>query len=728
VTKRIIQIALIIAAIGVIIYAYLNITSEKEKIGNPISLITPRSTLIMEISEINSMDDYLGILKAISESQNEIAGVSFNPTNEWYGVITKFDSLRSNNQDWFQALLNSPIFFCSNEQGRGDAWYFALGLSDKATRNATEMMKVWVSEKDSRVFKSTTIHDCRTMQWTILNQCLVVASEPSIIEDVILHSLASKANQGDKMLLEARNISSRDAPVHFYVSDDANQWFQLDPTWIDNQAVLSGYVVKDGPIKNNLNLAKYGATSKIHNFLPSNTSYLDSYSYSDFTSGWRLFEDYFEGTEKSKFWSQAWKDLGDSCACDLNASLLDWRSGEWGTAVITLSDSSTSEIAYYGITDSINVIASLNPVLDRSPDQSNGIYKIKFPQLFERNQPEGILIEHLHVMQKNGYLFAASTPGDLRALQSATGFLSEDVCYGQTAKTLNMSSGRFVFRKDFFATPLPQIIRQMLAGFSCLAMNSELTQDGKLLVNIALPFHKPGALTENTRQKSEPTITHQNTEAVQGPWVIINHKTGGKEQVFLNKSNELCLIGEDGITLWKKSIKSKILGTVQQIDALNNGKLQMAFTTESGFYVVDRNGNDLTGFPIQPDQPITSPLLVADYDNNKKYRFIFALENGAIQNLNTSGKTSDGWKNPSDPAIISSINHMRISNEDVLIAVSVLGKMNIYKRNGELKQSSEVVLTDYNGGNIQLQAGTNLKNSTIIYTDKSGNQKTSPII
>lgn len=726
-TKRIIQIGLIIVAIGVIIYAYLNITNEKEQIGNPVSLITQRSTLIMEISDMNSLDDYMSMLKAISEGQNTIAGVSFNPTNEWYDVVIKLDSLRSNNQDWFQILMNSPIFFCSNEQGRGDAYYIIFGLSDKASARASELMGLWMNEKSVRDFKTEKIHSCATMQWTVLNKCLVIASGSSIVEDVILHSLATKSNSAATGFNEARNISSRDIPIHFFATGEEKQWLQLDPVWIDNQAVLSGYLLQTDQYKSNLTLARDGSASKIQNYLPSNTCYLDNYCFQDFSTGWRHFEDYFQGSEKSKFWSQAWQDLGDSCACDLNASLLDWRSGEWGTAVMTLSDSSTAEIAYYGIRDTLNAIALLNPIMDRSPEQSDGIYKIKFPQLFERNQPEGILIEHLHVMQLNGYLLASSTPGDLRAFKSASGVLAQDDCFSQTTKALNMSSGRFVFRKDFFASPLPQVMRQMLSGFTCLALSPEATQNGNVLLNIALPIIRKETVSEKTQTEKQIPTTGNNT-AAQGPWNVINHKTGGKEQVLINKTGELCLIGEDGSTLWKKPLKHKILGDVHQIDALNNGKLQLAFTTESGCYVIDRNGNDLAGFPIQPDSPITSSLLVADYDKNKKYRLIFATGNGALQNLNTSGKTSEGWKNPSDEAVINNINHIRVGNEDLLITVSALGKLNIYKRNGELKQKTDVVLQDYNGGAVQVKAGDTLKNSTITYTDKNGNPKTTAVI
>jgi hypothetical protein len=255
-------------------------------------------------------------------------------------------------------------------------------------------------------------------------------------------------------------------------------------------------------------------------------------------------------------------------------------------------------------------------------------------------------------------------------------------------------------------------------------MTSESGQNNRTLIYLSLPIVR-AAGDEATPQSPEPaTANDKPSDIAQGPWSVINHKTGGKEEVFVNPNNELCLVGEDGNTLWKKNIGSRILGKVQQIDALNNGKLQLVFTNETSLNLIDRNGNDVAGFPVTSESAITSPLLVADYDNNKKYRMIFAKADGSIANINSIGKTTEGWKNPSANGVIKQILHVKTGNEDALVTVSATGMIGIYKRNGEEKQKTTTVLEGYDGGEVELKTGASLGECKIKYTNKSGDSKT----
>jgi hypothetical protein len=107
---------------------------------------------------------------------------------------------------------------------------------------------------------------------------------------------------------------------------------------------------------------------------------------------------------------------------------------------------------------------------------------------------------------------------------------------------------------------------------------------------------------------------------------------------------------------------------------------------------------------------------------------IFATEDGSILNLNTSGKTTDGWKNPSENAVINQVQHLKTGNEDVLITLSATGKIGLYKRNGEVKDKTNSILDGYDGGPIELQNGSNLGECKIAFTNKKGEKKTVQLI
>jgi hypothetical protein len=165
-----------------------------------------------------------------------------------------------------------------------------------------------------------------------------------------------------------------------------------------------------------------------------------------------------------------------------------------------------------------------------------------------------------------------------------------------------------------------------------------------------------------------------------------------------------------------------VLGDVVQIDALKNNKLQYAFTTSSGLFIVDRNGNYLNGFPYYPKPPTTSGLLAADYDNTKKYRLIFAIGDDMLINLGVDGKPTSGWKyqpkNMGSPVV--AVKTAKIGSDDVLFAVAANGAIQLLKRTGEVKASSSTILENYDGGAVSIVPGADLNSTAIVYSTASG--------
>jgi hypothetical protein len=184
--------------------------------------------------------------------------------------------------------------------------------------------------------------------------------------------------------------------------------------------------------------------------------------------------------------------------------------------------------------------------------------------------------------------------------------------------------------------------------------------------------------------------------------------------------NKLELVDAAGQTLWALDM-SPISGDVVQVDALKNNKLQMAFATEGGIYVLDRNGNNLAGFPFLPKPPVTSPLLIADYDNTKKYRLIFGMGDGMLSNVGIDGKATSGWKYQtvnSEPII--RVASAKVGGDDVLIAVSKNGAVQLLKRTGEVKTSCTSVLDGFDGKTLEIIPGNDLPSTSVVYSTATG--------
>ena len=174
-----------------------------------------------------------------------------------------------------------------------------------------------------------------------------------------------------------------------------------------------------------------------------------------------------------------------------------------------------------------------------------------------------------------------------------------------------------------------------------------------------------------------------DAEIATSPQFVVNHRTGKKEIVVQDKENNLYLISTEGKVLWKKPLDAKIQGAIEQIDIYKNGRLQLAFTTENEFLIVDRNGEDVKPFPKTYEGGNLSPLAVFDYDNKKDYRFVVA-QGTKILMYDSKGEIVKGFKATEfENPIMGIPEHFRINNKDFLVFKEATGNLKILNRLGE---------------------------------------------
>jgi hypothetical protein len=171
------------------------------------------------------------------------------------------------------------------------------------------------------------------------------------------------------------------------------------------------------------------------------------------------------------------------------------------------------------------------------------------------------------------------------------------------------------------------------------------------------------------------------------PQFFSNHRSGTKNIVVQDITNKLYLLSNNGKTLWTKQLDGAIIGKINEVDLLRNGRKQLAFTTKNKFYVVDRNGKDVGSFPIKFRDDITQPLSVFDYDNNRKYRFVI-VQGKEILFYNSEGKAVKGFTfKKAKGKIVLPAEHIRIGNKDYILIAEENGKLNIVSRTGKSRIS-----------------------------------------
>lgn len=204
--------------------------------------------------------------------------------------------------------------------------------------------------------------------------------------------------------------------------------------------------------------------------------------------------------------------------------------------------------------------------------------------------------------------------------------------------------------------------------------------------------------------------------------LVKNHYTDEQEILIQDTTGNIHLISADGKTLWTRNIPQLILGEVHQIDKYKNNKLQMLFNTKSKLYLIDRNGMDIKGFPVNLKQESTLPLSLFDYEKNRTYRILVSCGNKHYM-YDKNGEIVSGWKlKKTKTDAKHSAKHFVVSNKDYIILTEENGTLHLLNRRGEQRLKIEEKI-DFSDNPPQVLYGQSLADTRIIIIDKEGVQQ-----
>lgn len=180
------------------------------------------------------------------------------------------------------------------------------------------------------------------------------------------------------------------------------------------------------------------------------------------------------------------------------------------------------------------------------------------------------------------------------------------------------------------------------------------------------------------RLKSEnPMIT--------SPQFFKNWRTGQHDVVYQDVKNKLHLVDTKGNSIWTKQLDSPIIGQINSIDIYQNTRIQLAFATEHKVYVLDKNGKEVSPFPLKFSNEITQELSVFDYDDNGRFRFVVVMEN-KIRMYNKEGKRVRGFKfKKTKTPLTYPMKHIKIGRKDYILAQEESGQLHILSRTGKTR-------------------------------------------
>ncbi len=212
--------------------------------------------------------------------------------------------------------------------------------------------------------------------------------------------------------------------------------------------------------------------------------------------------------------------------------------------------------------------------------------------------------------------------------------------------------------------------------------------------------------------KEEPQAIWQmklDGKLAQKPVLVLNHKDiPNREVIVCDDQNNLSLINKEGLALWTIKIPGEIVSDIHQIDLYRNNKFQYIFNTKTQIYVIDRLGNNVGKYPVTLKSMASNGLAVAEYGNNKEYRFIIAGEDKKVYVFDRDGKLIPKWNFEGTESLVTQpIQHFDIDGKDYLV---VSDKQNIY-------------FLDRQGKNREVQSAPFERSANPLYFVRDGNPR-----
>lgn len=455
-------------------------------------------------------------------------------------------------------------------------------------------------------------------------------------------------------------------------ASDLSDWFFADLDADQDHVKLNGLAMARDSVKNYIDLFRntHPLINVTPSFAPIDADAIVSYTFDDYTVFAKNREKYVGQTMPADSLFSTVEEIGSIYVDGQRAVLLNTYGSEDLAAYLEGIKKSDfmhqgNLIMELGSTDFLN--DSFSPLVDGFAPNYGTILENAF--LFSETKN---VLQDLVTRYKSGSTFDKKPVyvSAREALASASTFLFvsdhkglENVLKNDLAETI---------LKDFKASDLDQ-----------LAFGTQLVADEDF-------FHTNTIVQRMEKEAHTVSVSQVFTVALDNelatdPQFVINHNTKKKEIVVQDVANVLYLISSTGEILWKKQLNGSVQGPIRQVDLLRNGWLQMAFTTENQFLVLDRNGEEVRPFTFSYEGGNLNPLAVFDYEGKRDYRFVVA-QGEKIYMYDNKGSIVTGFKyTRAENPVLGVPKHFVVGKKDYLAFRLEDGTLKILNRVGDVR-------------------------------------------
>ncbi len=521
-------------------------------------------------------------------------------------------------------------------------------------------------------------------------------------------------------------------------------WSALDLTVRTNEIMLNGFLQVEDSSDQYFNVfaGQKGQDLNMAKILPANTAHLVYFGLSHFDTFYRKYQKLKQDQQAFFSYDQRREQLNQQIGANAEDYLLSWIDSEIGLFITEPTHSLSDQLSYLAISTRDIAQATENLIhfstaLGTEPTTSDiGKYQVTEMAL---NNAYSILLgapftgfDQVYMTSIGNYIVLASSRAALRNLISyyeSGNTLIKDTHFRSLTDNLSRRSALLVYSG---VSRAPDLYRPFLSAKGAQTLEAQLETvrnfDGfayqlvesgdNLFYNNIFIRHNP-VYTRESGAFWELTMA---TEITYGPQLVLNHYTQSREILVQDDDNNLHMISNTGQVLWSRKIEGEIMGRIQQIDLYKNNKLQLLFNTTQHLHLIDRNGNDVSGYPVKLSSDATAPLGLFDYDQNRDYRILIASESRHLTLFDGHGKTVKGWNStPTEGIVRDKPHHLRLGNKDYIFAADSGGKIYLLNRQGKTRHRVKATVNAKSDNPFYFREGKNINNTELLYTDTLGN-------
>jgi hypothetical protein len=773
--RKILAIVLIILFMAGLAYVYMYIKQSKAPISYSLNAVPANAAIILQTKNASALFEKLSKTNIIWEELKSTPYFS-----QLHQRLEILDSVMRNNSEVKEIIASNPLIVSFHKSG-AESFDFLYLLNLPPIKNISFVNDVIVSsggvvEVKTRTYEQEEIYFARfngiksSLQYTLIQGIFIGSFSGMLVEDAIRQLHNGTPILREKTFAKVYETVGEKVDGNIFINYQALTelfktilgelgkqainplskfagWSAVDLNLRPNILMLNGFTYNSDSIDYYLNLFKRQKPQQLEilRIVPTNTAVLSVLSFSNYNSFHKEYLSYqnrikrkINGNEvlnelNSKYQVNIQKSIIEHIGSELAVGITELTQQEFSNNCFAILKTSSIEDALTGIKEveeAINKINNQKKVEEKYRDYMIG--KI----LLEANFFDAVFGSLFSAIDKpyytviGRYVVLANSLDHLKEMidrfeQERT--LAKDTNFKQFADNLSDESNVFVYSNiarspELYARYLNKTFSETVVQYTDLLRKFEAVAFQFISGNEM--FFTIFSLKHNPIYKEEKNTLWEfqlEGELAMKPKIVINHNDNSKEIFVQDIDHNIYLISNKGKKLWSKNIGARIIGDVYQVDAYKNGKLQYLFNTTEKIYLIDRNGNDVIGFPIKLKENTNVPLALMDYDNNKDYRIILPCGE-KIVNYKITGEPVQGWMfDKAEANIAYPVQHVSLSGKDYLITIDVNGKVYVFDRKGQARLVLKEKLKLPKNGNFHLEKGTDLKSTFIIITDDSGN-------